>query len=46
MILAVPIAATVKVVLDYAYPPERPAAQIELPEEASPPERLPEVATH
>jgi len=46
MILAVPIAATVKVVLDYAYPPGRPAARIELPREAAPTERLPEVVTH
>jgi predicted PurR-regulated permease PerM len=46
MILAVPIAATVKVILDYAYPPERAAPRIELPHEAGPPERLPEVATH
>ena len=34
MILAVPIAAAVKVVLDYAYPPGRPAPRIELPGEA------------
>jgi predicted PurR-regulated permease PerM len=31
MILAVPIAATVKVVLDYAYPPQEPESQPELP---------------
>jgi predicted PurR-regulated permease PerM len=33
MILAVPIAAAVKIVLDYAYPPGRPAPRIELPRE-------------
>ena len=33
MILAVPIAATIKVVLDYAYPPPMP--HIELPREAA-----------
>lgn len=46
MILAVPIAATVKVILDYAYPTSRPAPRIELPSDAAPAERLPEVATH
>lgn len=47
MILAVPIAAAIKVVLDYAYPPSRPAPLIELPHEAAAaPERIPEVATH
>ncbi len=48
MILAVPIAATLKVILDYAYPKGHPAPRIELPNEASPPppERRPEVATH
>jgi len=48
MILAVPIAAAIKVVLDYAYPHGRPAPRIELPGEApaAPPERVPEVITH
>lgn len=48
MILAVPIAATLKVILDYAYPKGRPAPRIELPNEdfPPPPERRPEVATH
>jgi predicted PurR-regulated permease PerM len=47
MILAVPIAATLKVILDYAYPPARRTTLNELPNEAAaPPERLPEVATH
>ena len=45
MILAVPIAATLKVVLDYAYPTGKPAPRIELPDEPRPPERLPEVVT-
>ena len=36
MILAVPIAAVIKVVLDYAYPLTRPAPRIELPNEATP----------
>jgi predicted PurR-regulated permease PerM len=31
MILAVPMAAAIKVVLDYAYPPEEPETQLELP---------------
>jgi predicted PurR-regulated permease PerM len=45
MILAVPIAAMVKVVLDYAYP--RKAPRIELPPEISPPPPVsaPEIAT-
>jgi predicted PurR-regulated permease PerM len=47
MILAVPLAAAIKVILDYAYPqPVRPR-RIELPGEAGPPppsERVPEVA--
>jgi predicted PurR-regulated permease PerM len=46
MILAVPIAAAVKVVLDYTYPQGRPAPRIQLPTEAEPPERVPEIATH
>lgn len=47
MILAVPIAAAIKVVLDYAYPPTKPQTRIELPGEATTPsERLPEVAAH
>jgi predicted PurR-regulated permease PerM len=46
MILAVPIAATLKVMLDYAYPPGKPAPRLELPDETAPAERLPEVATH
>jgi predicted PurR-regulated permease PerM len=46
MILAVPIAATLKVILDYAYPTARPSALIELPGESTPPERVPEVVTH
>jgi predicted PurR-regulated permease PerM len=33
MILAVPIAAAIKVVLDYAYPPRQPETQLELPPE-------------
>jgi predicted PurR-regulated permease PerM len=36
MILAVPIAAAIKVVLDYTYPTGRPAPRIELPREISP----------
>jgi predicted PurR-regulated permease PerM len=42
MILAVPIAAAIKVVLDYAYPPGQPAPRIELPNESAsvPPEEL------
>jgi predicted PurR-regulated permease PerM len=47
MILAVPIAAAIKVALDYAYPEQEPARLIELPGEAGPPSgRLPEVAAH
>jgi predicted PurR-regulated permease PerM len=46
MILAVPIAATIKVVLDYAYPTSRSTPRIELPNEPTPAERVPEVATH
>jgi len=47
MILAVPIAAAIKVVLDYAYPQPKPPRRIELPGQAPPPtERVPEVATH
>jgi predicted PurR-regulated permease PerM len=47
MILAVPIAAAIKVVLDYAYPKPQPKRLIELPGESEPPaERLPEVAAH
>ena len=38
MILAVPIAAAIKVVLDYTYPPGRPAPRIELPGERDLPE--------
>ncbi len=45
MILAVPIVAVIKVVLDYAYPPGKPAPRIELPGEPAPPERLTEIAT-
>src|SRR5579859_5330915 len=37
MILAVPIAAAIKVVLDYAYPEQAPKRLIELPGEAEPP---------
>lgn len=47
MILAVPIAAMIKVVLDYTYPPGRPAPRIELPGEvstAAPDARVPDVA--
>ena len=36
MILAVPIAAAIKVVLDYAYPPQPQPRRIELPGEAQP----------
>jgi predicted PurR-regulated permease PerM len=44
MILAVPIAATIKVVLDYAYPPQMP--HIELPREAAASiEPIPEIIT-
>ncbi|MBV9172275.1 MAG: AI-2E family transporter, partial [Chloroflexi bacterium] len=47
MILAVPMAAAIKVVLDYAYPRPKPVRRIELPGDMAPPtERLPEVATH
>ena len=46
MILAVPIAATLKVILDYAYPTGNPAPRLELPEESTPAERLPEVVSH
>jgi predicted PurR-regulated permease PerM len=47
MILAVPIAAAIKVMLDYAYPPARLAPRIELPSDPAPPaERLPEIARH
>jgi predicted PurR-regulated permease PerM len=51
MILAVPIAAAIKVVLDYTYPQGRPVPRIELPGQAGPPppvspERLPEVVSH
>jgi len=46
MILAVPIAATLKVILDYAYPTGNPAPSLELPDESPPAERLSEVATH
>lgn len=47
MILAVPIAAAVKVVLDYAYSKPAPPRLIELPGEPHPPtERLPEAASH
>ncbi len=35
MILAVPIAAAIKVVLDYAYPPTSEAPKLELPREAA-----------
>jgi len=35
MILAVPIAAAIKVVLDYAYPPEEAESPLELPPEAA-----------
>ncbi len=46
MILAVPIAAVIKVVLDYAYPSGSVGPRIELPNEPAPPtERVPEVAT-
>ena len=37
MILAVPIAAAIKVVLDYAYPLKPPPPRIELPNEDLPP---------
>jgi predicted PurR-regulated permease PerM len=44
MILAVPIAAAIKVVLDYTYPPPVPKGSIALPGETeSPGERVPEV---
>ncbi len=44
MILAVPIAAAVKVVLDYTYPPAIPKGALALPGEPEPPvERAPEV---
>jgi predicted PurR-regulated permease PerM len=51
MILAVPIAAAIKVVLDYTYPQGRPVPRIELPGEAGPPppvspERIPEIVSH
>ena len=46
MILAVPIAATIKVVLDYAYPTSRSTPRVQLPNEPTPAERLTEVATH
>jgi predicted PurR-regulated permease PerM len=47
MILAVPIAAAVKVVLDYTYPPVVPKGAIALPGEPEPPaERVPEVVRH
>lgn len=46
MILAVPIAAAVKVVLDYSYPPGRQPPRIELPSEAPPVERVPEIIRH
>lgn len=47
MILAVPIAAALKVVLDYAYPKPKPPKLIDLPgEPAASPERIHEVATH
>lgn len=47
MILAVPIAAAIKVVLDYAYPEQEPKRLIELPGDAEPPPgRRPEVAAH
>src|SRR5205823_13743142 len=46
MILAVPIAAAIKVVLDYAYPPQPQPRRIELPGEApSVTGAAPEVAT-
>lgn len=46
MILAVPIAAAVKVVLDYAYPPQPQPRRIELPGEAQAvPGTAPEVVT-
>jgi predicted PurR-regulated permease PerM len=48
MILAVPIAAAIKVVLDYAYPQPKRTRIIEIPGEPEPgaAERLPEVVTH
>jgi len=44
MILAVPVAAGIKVVLDYAYP--RTTTRIELPHEEASPAKPIEVATH
>jgi predicted PurR-regulated permease PerM len=43
MILAVPIAAAIKVLLDYAYPQPRSVSRIELPGEAESSERMPEI---